>query len=292
MNCVYKITFPELEAGNIYPCYYIGSKCNYTFDGTNVLDKFGKIYTGSLSSSYTEYYSSCVKTRHYIVEILAETEEDPRRLEREFQLEVNAVTNIKYFNKTYASDRRLYDAPGYGVYKHILTGKTVKLPVGHSIPEYVGINYDNILSVETKIKISNSCKEYWTEEKRKTQSIKAKANMTNGVAEKIRDSWTEEKRKTHSDKLKSTWTEDKRERFSIMSKDRNASPKFKEQFRKSKSRGTWILHEDELKQLWNALGKPGYIRFRKSAVEHGFNDESYQGAIRSWSNYYINRKTK
>ncbi|URY13021.1 hypothetical protein [Shigella phage ESh24] len=86
MNLVYLISFPEREAKNIFPCYYIGSKINAIFDGTNIIDSAGKIYTGSVSSSYSDEYFELIKTTKYTVKILAETILDPRKLERFFSI--------------------------------------------------------------------------------------------------------------------------------------------------------------------------------------------------------------
>lgn len=123
MNLIYKITFVERELNNEFPCYYIGSKVDSIFDGTNILDKYGKIYTGSVTSKYTSLYKRLIAESMYRVDIIGATILDPRDIENHFQMYDNVVTNEKYFNKTYAHSKSRYDAPGYAPYKHLTTGK-------------------------------------------------------------------------------------------------------------------------------------------------------------------------
>lgn len=295
MNLVYLISFPEREAKNIFPCYYIGSKIDAIFDGTNIIDSAGKIYTGSVSSSYSDEYFELIKTTKYTVKILAETILDPRKLERFFQLKVKAKSNIKYFNKAYADENTLISAKGYGTYKNVLTGKIVKLSQSEITPDYVGIRKGYKHSSDVKYKISNSMKIHWTDEKKLKLSNKMKLKYLDcSYAKKFSDIMNSESvRSKISKSQKELWNNvERRQRASIQATVRNNLPEFKSKFRKSKARGTWIEHEDELKSLWHAYGKPSYNKFRKIAVANGFNDESYQGAVRSWSNYYVNRKLK
>ncbi|URY13022.1 hypothetical protein [Shigella phage ESh24] len=138
-------------------------------------------------------------------------------------------------------------------------------------------------------------KNHWTDEKKLKLSNKMKLKYLDcSYAKKFSDIMNSESvRSKISKSQKELWNNaERRQRASIQATVRNNLPEFKSKFRKSKARGTWIEHEDELKTLWHAYGKPSYNKFRKIAVANGFNDESYQGAVRSWSNYYVNRKLK
>ena len=295
MNLIYKITFITREQNNEFPCYYIGSKVDATFNGQNILDKNNKIYTGSPNSKYTKLYNELIDSGGYIVTIIGETKQDPRKIENIFQMSVKAVTNEKYFNKTYAHDQSRYDAPGYAPYRNLKTGKVVKLHPSELTSDYVGVRKGCSISDKHIQAIKDFQKEYWTAEARQKRSIEVKNRYKDAeYALKFKAIMnTPEVYEKYLKSITEYWNNsDNRIKASKRATERNASPEFKEKFRKSKARGTWLQYEDELKALWNALGQPGYIKFRKHAIEHGFNDENYQGAIRSWSNYYVNRKMK
>lgn len=296
MNLIYLITFYNREIKNEYPCYYIGSKVSCHFNGKDIIeDSTGKIYTGSVNSSYSPLYNRLIDQGEYSVKILGETTLDPRRIERLFQLDVKAVSNEKYFNKAYANEKSRISAKGYAPYKNLKTGKIVKLSKNEINEDYVGVRKNCKLSENHLNAIREFQKTYWTKERREKVSIRSKKMFNDrDFALKFKNIMNSPNVK---DKIKISktlyWSKpENRAKASIAASKRNATKEFKDKFRKSKARGTWIFHEQKLKELWIALGKPSYITFRKHAIQHGFNDESYQGAIRSWTNYYANRKPK
>ena len=157
MHCVYKITFTERELREIYPCYYIGSKSNYTINenGNLVGRKRGaKEYWGS---SDDKLFKSLIKndtTKTISIIKSFEDYSDCLEYERNIQLELDVVANKEYFNKSIAMENN-YTNPEYATYKNIHTGKCVRLPRNHVLVlngEYVGVSKDSIQSEETKHK--------------------------------------------------------------------------------------------------------------------------------------------
>ncbi|WVX87539.1 homing endonuclease [Vibrio phage EniLVp02] len=140
MHVVYKVVFNDRFKSKTPPYFYIGSKSNCTVSNGVILDSRGSPYYGS--ATYPGYHD--LVNRHTTVEILHSSDEYDGILEQEatFQREVDAHTNIEYFNLAIAVDNN-FTTPGYGSYKHKDDfNKTVRLPVDHPLVlngTYVGV---------------------------------------------------------------------------------------------------------------------------------------------------------
>jgi len=151
MNIVYRLTFNKRKLENIKPYYYIGSKSNCQFKEGLILDKQNKPYFGS--STYENYYDIVVSDE-ITVEILKVFDEyqDALNYESSIQKFLDVVANTEYFNLSIATVNNFTD-PDYATYKHIFTGKTVRLPRNHTMVlcgEYVGVSKGTILSPEER----------------------------------------------------------------------------------------------------------------------------------------------
>lgn len=123
------------------PYYYIGSKSNCSYDGTNIIDSKGKYYYGS---SKKDGFQELIKKEKVIVHVLS-THEDYNEcllMEKNIQEQNDVVADPRYFNRSIAMKNRFHD-PGYGTFRHTLTKKFVRLPKEHPrvlSGEYVNAN--------------------------------------------------------------------------------------------------------------------------------------------------------
>lgn len=131
MNVVYEICFTERKSKDIRPHTYIGSKSNCTFDGTNILDKNGKVYLGS---SKFPGYKDLFLSEKYEVKILSnfETYSKCIEFEKELHTMLDIAANDKYFNLAIASASTFAD-PNYGTFRHSTLNFFVKLPKNHPL---------------------------------------------------------------------------------------------------------------------------------------------------------------
>ena len=155
MHCVYRFVFTNRILNKTLPYYYIGSKSNFELvDGRLYSD--GKLYSGS---SKWKNWIEIIKD-DYEVEILKTFDDYESCVEYEYlcQLENDVVANVEYFNLAMAS-KSSFANPDYGTFKHIITGKCVRLPVIHPLVingEYVGATSGIKHTNEHKLKISQS----------------------------------------------------------------------------------------------------------------------------------------
>lgn len=142
MHLVYFVEFVDRLDLDIKPYYYIGSKANSTFVNGEIRDKKNAVYRGS---STKDDYQNLVKTEKVKVSILGEFDDYGECLEYENQMHKhhNVVADPRYFNRAEAKCCNFH-TPGYGTFRHIDTGKIVKLPVDHPQVEsgdFVNVNY-------------------------------------------------------------------------------------------------------------------------------------------------------
>lgn len=128
-HLVYLIKFKDREKRKEYPCYYIGSKSNCTYSSGRILNKEGKVYTGS---SKCEEYIRCIERGNFVVEPLKWFSEYDECLSYErFLHEVNdVVANHKFFNKALAQENPFHN-PDYSNYRNVITGSIARLPKTH-----------------------------------------------------------------------------------------------------------------------------------------------------------------
>lgn len=157
-NYVYKIVFKSRIERSEPPYYYIGSKTNSIYKNGFIYDNRGKIYLGS--SRYDGYKELCESEELEVV-VLYESSTNENNIilkkERIFQKKEMVKTNPEYFNLEYASENNKFAMSNYGTYKHKETGKVIRLSVDDELVlngTYVGATFGNILSEETKAKIS------------------------------------------------------------------------------------------------------------------------------------------
>lgn len=153
MNCVYRLIFNKRKDQRIMPYMYIGSKSNVIYENGIILNKNGTPYYGS--SSY-DNYSEIVKEEDIYVEIIKEFENYTNALNFEsvIQKNLDVVADPRYFNLSIATVNNFTD-PDYATYKHVLTGKTVRLPRNHPrvlSREYVGVTTGTVFSKEDRRK--------------------------------------------------------------------------------------------------------------------------------------------
>jgi hypothetical protein len=154
MHIVYKFIFTERLKNKTPPYYYIGSKSNCEFKNGKIYDNRGNIYCGSLKT----INKAEVKTDAVHVELLAEftTYTNALNYESQIQKAFDVVADFEYYNRAITTVNNFSD-PDYATYKHIDTGKTVRLLRNHSkviSGEYVSVSKGTKLSDETRTKIS------------------------------------------------------------------------------------------------------------------------------------------
>lgn len=195
MHILYKVIFPIRKSENIFPYYYIGSKSNCSFKDGKIYDKNGKIYWGS--SSWTDY-QDIVNSDDCYVEIISVHEDYNEILlqEKDIHLQFDVAASCEYFNKSVATINNFSD-PNCATYKHISTGKIVRLDKNHELVlngTYVGITKGCALSDIHKLKIARNGDENaffgkkHTEETKLTISVKNKGRIKS--QEEI-DNWVE-----------------------------------------------------------------------------------------------------
>lgn len=160
MHIVYKLTFNKRKEQNIMPFLYIGSKSNVSVENGMIYDRRGKPYYGS--STY-ENYLEIVETDEIEVEIIKEFEHYFEALNYESMLQksLDVVADPMYFNLAIATVNNFTD-PNYATYKHVITGKTVRLPRNHPMVIsgiYVGVSKGVVLTEEERNKRGRSGEE-------------------------------------------------------------------------------------------------------------------------------------
>lgn len=160
MNIVYRIIFNKRKQMGMMPFMYIGSKSNASIIDGIIHDKRGNPYYGS--SCYKDYLQM-VEEDDITVEILKDFSEyvDALNYESFIQQKLDVVADTSYFNLNIATVNNFTD-PNYATYKHIITGKTVRLPRNHPAVkrgDYVGVSKGTFLTEEQKSKIGRSGEE-------------------------------------------------------------------------------------------------------------------------------------
>lgn len=206
MNVVYKLIFESRIERNEMPYYYIGSKANIDIVDGMMIDKQGKFYLGS--SKYPNY-KTITQNEDIRVEILYEGK-DILVKERDYHIKYDVVTNPEYFNLGIATISP-FNTTGYGSYKHVVTGKVVKLLKDH--PDvvsgvYVGVTKGNKLSESERLKRSTSSKRHFLG-KHHTDETKAKlreSKLGTKASEKTKQKMSEARKgvpksKEHREKI-------------------------------------------------------------------------------------------
>lgn len=157
MNIVYRLTFNKRLANKEEPYMYIGSKSNCHIVNGKIVDSNGKEYYGSSS---LENWEELISKDDVSVEVLREFDEyvDALNFESAIQKGLDVVASTEYFNLSIATVNSFTD-PSYATYKHIRTGKKVRLPRNHRMVlsgEYVGITKGRLLSEDEKRKRGRS----------------------------------------------------------------------------------------------------------------------------------------
>lgn len=139
-HIVYLITFPKRKIANTMPYYYIGSKSNCIFDGTHIFGKNKKRYFGS---SKADGYKEAIIKDSPVISVLSvfDNYDECIRYENFCHIVNNVVADPRYWNLSNANENN-YANPNYATYKHINTGKTVRLLRDHPMvlsSEYVGV---------------------------------------------------------------------------------------------------------------------------------------------------------
>jgi hypothetical protein len=155
VHCVYKFIFTNRIKANTPPYYYIGSKSNCELVGGK-LHSNGKTYNGS--SRYPDW--STIIEDEYEVEVIQIFEDYQECVAAEYELQkkLDVVASPEYFNLGMAAKNNFAD-PNYGSFKHVETGKVVRLPLDHLSVisgEYVGITKGVKHSNEHRAKISSA----------------------------------------------------------------------------------------------------------------------------------------
>lgn len=186
MNLVYKITLEKRKQENIMPYMYIGSKSNAIFENGMIFTKSGIPYYGS--SSY-ENYLKILESDRTSVEILKEFDNyvDALNYKSYIQKELDVVADPRYFNLAIATINN-FTNPDYATYKHISTGKTVRLERNHPMVlsgEYVGVSKDTYLTEEQRRSIGRSGSEnpfFGKKHSNETKEIISKKNKGRKVS--------------------------------------------------------------------------------------------------------------
>lgn len=147
MHYVYKVIFHKRLEDKTPPYYYIGSKSNASYNDGVLYDSRGNEYYGS---STWENYHDMVKESQCSVEVIKvfDSYTDALNYESEIQADLDVVSDPEYFNLAIATINNFTD-PNYATYKHIITGKTVRLPRNHKLVEegiYVGVTKGVVLT--------------------------------------------------------------------------------------------------------------------------------------------------
>lgn len=140
MHIVYLIKFVNLEHNDLLQHLYIGSKSNCNFINGKIIDSNGKYYYGSSEDGLMKHL---ILTEEMLIEKLYSSDiyEEVLRMERDIHIINDVVADTRYFNKSIATINT-YTNPDYATYKHIITGKCVRLPRTHPMvlsSEYVGV---------------------------------------------------------------------------------------------------------------------------------------------------------
>lgn len=181
MHLVYRLIFTKRKQKNIMPFLYIGSKSNAIFENGMILSEKRKDpYYGS--SSYDDY-SEIVKSDEIDVEILKTFNNytDALNFESLVQKSLDVVADPRYFNLGIATVNN-FSNPDYATYKHVVTGKTVRLPRNHIMVlsgDYVGVSKGTTLSKEVRKRIGRSGKENPFYGKKHTEETKRLISETN-----------------------------------------------------------------------------------------------------------------
>ena len=155
MNVVYKISFLDRIRDNKPPYYYIGSKSNCTFDGTNIIDKRGNAYFGS--SKYNNY-KEIVSSSTIKVDILYKSKiyKDVLIEEARIQTECDAMRSPEYFNLSIANTVSNFTEPDTGTFMCIADeSKIIRLKIDDPLVVsgmYVGVTKGKKTSDESKQK--------------------------------------------------------------------------------------------------------------------------------------------
>lgn len=157
MHIVYKIIFPNRKKLGIRPSEYIGSKSNCTIVDGIIHKANGKQYWGS---SKSKDFLTALENEEKIVEVLYQSElyEDVLKEEHQCHIMLDVAANPDYFNLTIAAVNTFAN-PAYALYKHVETGKRVRLRRAHPLVEsgvYVGITKGIKYTNERKKAISES----------------------------------------------------------------------------------------------------------------------------------------
>ena len=210
MNIVYKLTFEDRKQRNEKPYLYIGSKSNCTLKNGLIYDRFNNPYYGS---STWDDYDQIVEADTIKVEVIAEFEDYTSALNHEsvIQKQLDVVASPLYFNKSIATVNSFSD-PNYATYKHVETGKVVRLPITHIMVEsgeYVGVTKGTILTEEERKKRGRSGEENPFYGKKHSEETKIKISESNSGREKSQaeiDNWVNKvakkpKSKEHRNKI-------------------------------------------------------------------------------------------
>lgn len=151
MNIVYKLIFKNRKKAGILPFMYIGSKSNVTVNEGVMYDIRGNPYYGS---STWANWNDIVNNDDVELEIIKTFDNytDALNYESIIQKSLDVVADPIYFNLAIATVNNFTD-PNYATYKHMTTGKTVRLPRDHEkvlTGEYVGVTYGRKFSEEEK----------------------------------------------------------------------------------------------------------------------------------------------
>ncbi|MFW9602927.1 MAG: NUMOD3 domain-containing DNA-binding protein [Prevotella sp.] len=155
MHIVYKIVFPDRKKLGVKPSEYIGSKSNCTVVNGVILNNKGKPYWGS---SRSKDFLFALENEEKTVEVLYQSDiyENALQEERRIHIELDVVANPNYFNLSIAN-ANTFTNPSFALYKHIETGKRVRLDRNHPLVKsgiYVGITKGVKYSDERKDSIS------------------------------------------------------------------------------------------------------------------------------------------
>ena len=210
MHIVYRLIFNKRKERLEEPYMYIGSKSNCKIENNLIIDTNGKKYYGSSS---IENWETLISEDDITVEVLKEFEEyvDALNFESAIQKSLDVVASTEYFNLSIATVNSYAD-PSYATYKHVRTGKCVRLPRNHEkvlTGEYVGVTKGTVLSEDQRKKRGRSGKLNPFYGKSHTEETKRKISLANSVEtrspEKVEE-WIERvakkpKTKEHKEKI-------------------------------------------------------------------------------------------
>ncbi|WPK33751.1 hypothetical protein [Escherichia phage AV109] len=260
------IVYLTIYSGDKLPPFYIGStsleKHLNGYHGTILSKAYRKIYNKELLENPT-LFDSCILSEH-------PTREEALKVEKDYQIRVQAHKNPLYMNMSLASPTGFFgrdvsgkNHPLYGSHNaknniHSYNPETLEQTFAPTIPEGF------IKGRSPKYKASGH--------------NKGKIWYTNGTSRKMFHEgsqplgWekgtfnSEEQKNKISNSLKNLDSEKKARISAAVSKAR---------------RGPAYEHFDELFALWMECGKISPNKFRKIAVDKGFPDISYHNIIYS-----------